>query len=69
MVLYDSLGRTYSTTRLPDPRIGAIISAALADCPTVVNIGAGTGSYEPGQTVVAIEPSLVMIGQRPPDAA
>jgi SAM-dependent methyltransferase len=69
MVLYDSLGCTYSTTRLPDPRIGAIISAALADCPTVVNIGAGTGSYEPDQTVVAVEPSLVMIGQRPPDAA
>ncbi|HUA40522.1 MAG TPA: methyltransferase domain-containing protein [Streptosporangiaceae bacterium] len=69
MVLYDSLGRTYSSTRQPDPRIGAIISAALADCPTVVNIGAGTGSYEPAQTVVAIEPSQIMIGQRPPGAA
>lgn len=69
MVLYDSLGRTYSWTRRPDPRIGALISATLADSPTVVNIGAGTGSYEPDQTVVAIEPSGVMIGQRPPGAA
>jgi SAM-dependent methyltransferase len=69
MVLYDSLGRTYGLTRQPDPRIGAIISAALADCPIVVNIGAGTGSYEPAQTVVAIEPSQIMIGQRPPGAA
>jgi SAM-dependent methyltransferase len=69
MDLYDNLGRTYSSTRRPDPRIGAIISAALGDCPTVVNIGAGTGSYEPAQTVVAIEPSLVMIDQRPPGAA
>jgi SAM-dependent methyltransferase len=69
MDLYDTLGRTYSSTRMPDPRIAAIISAALADCPTVVNIGAGTGSYEPAQTVVAIEPSRVMIDQRPPGAA
>jgi SAM-dependent methyltransferase len=69
MVLYDSLGRTYSSTRRPDPRIGALISATLSDCATVVNIGAGTGSYEPVQTVVAIEPSGVMIGQRPPGAA
>lgn len=65
MDLYDNLGRTYSSTRMPDPRIAAIVSAALADCPTVVNVGAGTGSYEPVQTVVAIEPSQVMIGQRP----
>jgi len=69
MDLYDNLGRTYSSTRRPDPRIAAIISAALGDCPTVVNIGAGTGSYEPAETVVAIEPSLVMIDQRPPGAA
>lgn len=69
MVLYDRLGRTYRSTRRPDPRIGALISATLADCPTVVNIGAGTGSYEPLQTVAAIEPSGVMIGQRPPGAA
>jgi SAM-dependent methyltransferase len=68
MDLYDTLGRTYSSTRMPDPRIGAIISNALAGCPTVVNIGAGTGSYEPAQTVVAIEPSRIMIGQRPPGA-
>jgi SAM-dependent methyltransferase len=69
MDLYDDLGRTYSSTRRPDPRIAAVISGALGDCATVVNIGAGTGSYEPADTVVAIEPSLVMIDQRPPGAA
>lgn len=69
MVLYDELGRTYSATRQADPRIAAIIAAALADNPTVINIGAGTGSYEPAQTVAAIEPSPVMIAQRPPGSA
>jgi len=64
MALYDTLGRTYSATRHADPRVAAIIEAALADSQTVINIGAGTGSYEPVQTVVAIEPSPVMIGQR-----
>ncbi len=67
--LYDDLGRTYSSTRRPDPRIAAVIESALASAATIVNIGAGTGSYEPAQTVVAIEPSLVMIGQRPPGSA
>jgi SAM-dependent methyltransferase len=67
--LYDELGRTYSSTRRPDPRIGATIAAALSGSATVINIGAGTGSYEPRQTVVAIEPSPVMISQRPPGSA
>lgn len=67
--LYDDLGRTYSSTRRPDPRIAAVIESALASASTIVNIGAGTGSYEPAQTVVAIEPSLVMIGQRPSGSA
>lgn len=69
MVLYDELGRTYSTTRRADPRIAAIIAAALAGNSTVINIGAGTGSYEPVQTVAAIEPSQVMIAQRPAGSA
>ena len=55
MALYDELGRTYGATRRADPRIAAIIEAALADSLTVVNIGAGTGSYEPVQTFASIE--------------
>ena len=67
--LYDRIGRTYATTRRPDPRIQAAIFAALGDAETVVNVGAGTGSYEPPQTVLAVEPSAVMIAQRPPGSA
>lgn len=69
MALYDSLGRTYSATRRADPRIAAQISHALARCDSVVNVGAGTGSYEPAQTVAVIEPSQLMIDQRPAGAA
>lgn len=69
VALYDTLGRTYRATRHADPRIATLIDGALADAGSVVNIGAGTGSYEPPQTVVAIEPSLIMIGQRPAGAA
>jgi len=68
--LYDRLGATYTTTRREDPRLAAAIHAALGDAVTVVNVGAGTGSYEPGdRRLVAIEPSRVMIAQRPPGAA
>jgi SAM-dependent methyltransferase len=68
--LYDRLGVGYTTTRRPDPRIAGAIDAALGDAVTVVNVGAGAGAYEPaGRKVVAIEPSQVMIAQRPPDAA
>ena len=69
MAVYDRIGATYARTRRPDPRIAAQIGAALADARSVVNVGAGTGSYEPAQTVVAIEPSDVMIAQRPTGAA
>lgn len=69
MALYDTLGRTYSATRRADPRIAAQIGEALAGAASVVNIGAGTGSYEPAQTIAAIEPSQTMIGQRPPGTA
>jgi SAM-dependent methyltransferase len=68
--LYDRIGRTYTTTRREDPRLAAAIRAALGDAVSVVNVGAGTGSYEPAdRKVVAIEPSPVMIAQRPPGAA
>ena len=68
--LYDRLGVGYATTRREDPRIAAAIHAALGDARTVVNVGAGAGSYEPAdRRLVAIEPSPVMIAQRRPDAA
>jgi SAM-dependent methyltransferase len=68
--LYDRIGVTYTATRGEDPRLAAAIHGALGDAVTVVNVGAGTGSYEPAdRKVVAIEPSEVMIAQRPPDAA
>jgi SAM-dependent methyltransferase len=67
---YDEIGTTYSTTRMPDARIQALIERALGDAATVVNVGAGAGAYEPaGREVVAVEPSSVMIGQRPPGSA
>lgn len=69
MTVYDTTGRTYAATRQPDPRIAAAIDASLADMASIVNIGAGTGSYEPGGTVLAVEPSRVMIDQRPGGAA
>ncbi|MFE1441719.1 class I SAM-dependent methyltransferase [Streptomyces sp. NPDC058739] len=64
MATYDSIGGTYAHTRRPDPRIAARIHEALGDAATVINVGAGTGSYEPSQTVLAVEPSSVMIAQR-----
>jgi SAM-dependent methyltransferase len=66
---YDEIGTTYTVTRRPDPRIGALIEAALADARSVINVGAGAGSYEPPQTVLAVEPSPVMIRQRPAGSA
>jgi SAM-dependent methyltransferase len=70
VVSYDLIGRTYTHTRGTDPRIAAAIWEALGDARTVLNVGAGTGSYEPpDREVTAVEPSAVMIAQRPPDAA
>lgn len=67
---YDRLGAGYQRTRREDPRLSARIHAALGNAHSVVNVGAGTGSYEPpGRAVVAVEPSAVMIAQRPPGAA
>jgi SAM-dependent methyltransferase len=68
--LYDTIGTTYVVTRRTEPRIAAQIWAALGDARTVLNVGAGTGSYEPtGRQVLAVEPSAVMRSQRGPDAA
>jgi SAM-dependent methyltransferase len=67
---YDSIGRTYTATRTTDPRIAGRIWAALGSARTVVNVGAGTGNYEPpDRAVTAVEPSAVMLAQRAPDAA
>jgi SAM-dependent methyltransferase len=66
---YDSIGVGYRGTRGTDPVLAARIWAALGDARTVLNVGAGTGSYEPpDRWVLAVEPSAVMIAQRPSDA-
>jgi hypothetical protein len=68
--LYDTIGATYTLTRRTEPRIAARIWASLGDARTVLNVGAGTGSYEPpGRDVTAVEPSAVMRAQRPAGAA
>ena len=68
--LYDTIGATYTVTRRTEPRIAARISAALGDARTVLNVGAGTGSYEPhDRDVTAVEPSALMRAQRPAGAA
>ena len=68
--MYDSIGATYGATRRTEPRIAARVWAALGDARTVLNVGAGTGSYEPpDRHVLAVEPSALMRAQRPPHAA
>ncbi|HEU0302252.1 MAG TPA: class I SAM-dependent methyltransferase [Longimicrobium sp.] len=68
--LYDRIGAGYTAWRRPDPRIAARIAEALGDARTLVNVGAGAGSYEPADRVVAaVEPSARMVRQRPPRAA
>jgi SAM-dependent methyltransferase len=67
---YEHHGRTYASHRRTDSRIAARIHAALGDARTVVNVGAGAGSYEPeDRWVLAVEPSATMRAQRPPGAA
>jgi ubiquinone/menaquinone biosynthesis C-methylase UbiE len=67
---YEELSDGYASTRRADPRIAAKIRTALGEATSVVNIGAGAGSYEPDDLkVTAVEPSESMIAQRPPDAA
>jgi hypothetical protein len=68
--LYDRLGESYATTRRADPRIARLIEAALGDARSIVNVGAGTGSYEPaGRQLVAVEPAAAMRARRPASAA
>jgi SAM-dependent methyltransferase len=68
--LYDTIGAAYTVTRRTEPRIAGQVWAALGDARTVLNVGAGTGSYEPsGRDVTAVEPSAVMRAQRPAGAA
>jgi SAM-dependent methyltransferase len=64
---YDVIGQGYARYRREDPRLASRIRKALGPARTVVNVGAGTGSYEPSDVhVIAIEPSDTMASQRPP---
>ena len=68
--VYDRIGRQYTANRRADPRWEALVLQQIGDARRIVNVGAGTGSYEPARReVVAIEPSTVMIDQRAPGAA
>jgi SAM-dependent methyltransferase len=68
--IYDEIGVGYSSTRRPDPRIAATIERALGDAASIVNVGAGAGSYEPSdRKVFAVEPSATMLSQRPEGSA
>ncbi len=70
MAIYDSIGLNYADLRKADPRIAAAIWAALGPGESVINVGAGAGSYEPtDRQVAAVEPSLAMIRQRATTAA
>ena len=67
---YDTIGLNYAELRRPDPRISAVIQQALGQARTILNVGAGTGSYEPvDRLVTAVEPSLEMIRKRRSSAA
>lgn len=69
-VLYDRIGRGYAKYRRPDPRIASAIASALSGAQKVLNVGAGTGSYEPAAVwLVSVEPSAEMIRQRPATSA
>src|SRR5690242_4430556 len=68
--LYDVIGAAYTVTRRTEPRIATQVWAALGEARTVLNVGAGTGSYEPSdRDLTAVEPSAVMRAQRPAGAA
>ncbi|HEY6316174.1 MAG TPA: methyltransferase domain-containing protein [Streptosporangiaceae bacterium] len=68
--VYDRIGGGYTGGRREEPRIAARLARALGDADSVVNVGAGTGSYEPAdRRVVAVEPSPVMAAQRPAGTA
>lgn len=64
--LYDTIGLDYASLRRPDPRIAKAIHVHLEGAASVLNVGAGAGSYEPARLkVTAVEPSAAMIRQRP----
>ncbi len=68
--VYDSIGASYNTTRHADPRLEQAIWSALEGCRSVLNVGAGTGAYEPtDRAVVAVEPSATMRRARPEGSA
>ena len=68
--LYDRIGESYTTSRRVEPRFAMPLVEALGSAESILNVGAGTGSYEPaGRTVVAVDPSAVMIAQRARGAA
>lgn len=68
--VYDELRRGYTLGRRPDPRWAAAVRTAVGQGATVVNVGAGAGSYEDGiEVVLAVEPSTTMLAQRGPGAA
>jgi SAM-dependent methyltransferase len=70
MTTYDRTGLGYAEVRRADPRIAAHVETGLGDARSVINVGAGAGSYEPAdREVTAVEPSSLMISQRPPRAA
>ena len=65
--VYDTIGQGYLAHRRAEPRWEAVIFEHIGDADLIVNVGAGTGSYEPpGRSVVAVDPSNVMISQRAP---
>src|ERR1700761_7614114 len=67
---YSPLAVDYANVRRPDPRIGAQLVAALGPARTVIDVGAGTGSYEPrDREVTAVEPSAEMRAKRDPALA
>jgi SAM-dependent methyltransferase len=67
---YEARGSGYAVQRRTDPRIAALVQGALGDAATVVNVGAGAGSYGPeDRDVTAVEPSASMRGQRPAQLA
>lgn len=67
---YDLIGTGYARTRREDPTLYNRIVACLGSSKTVINVGAGTGSYEPkDRKVLAVEPSEVMVRQRGEDSA
>jgi SAM-dependent methyltransferase len=63
--IYETIGEGYAKARLPDPRIAQAIVSVLGEAWSIVNVGAGTGNYEPtDRAVVAVEPACAMLAQR-----